>query len=216
MNRPAPSPLPSSADGRSLHRRLCEGDKVARSLFSEAYLEPLAAWLGANNPAADPHLCQQAAEDAVLSVLKNPSGYDPARLDPFAFLCMAAKGDLLNALERDKRQRRREKSWSSVELAPNPGKYLGRDDDPSLPLRIAEGTDQALSSADAAVRMSLDGAEREVFDLMVQGVRAHAEYAQVLGLTDRPVAEQRREVKRVKDKITKRRERAGGGDGHPT
>jgi DNA-directed RNA polymerase specialized sigma24 family protein len=216
MNRPAPSPLPSPADGRSLHRRLCAGDKVAVTLFSAAYLEPLIIWLEATNRRVDPHLCQQAAEDAVLSVLKNPSCYDPTKLDPFAFLCMAAKGDLKNALKRDQRQRRGEKNWSAVELSPQRGKYLGRDDDPSLRLRIAEGPDGTLPPADAAVRASLTGPEQEVFDLMLRGERDNSEFAKVLGLADRPVAEQRREVKRVKDRIKKRRERRGGGDGHPT
>src|SRR5437879_3911370 len=116
MNQNAPPSPPSPEDGRSLHRRLCEGDRVAVALFATAFLEPLAAWLESNNPAADPHCCREAAEDAILAVLKNPSCYDPDRLDPLAFLRMAARRDLLNALERQKRQCRRHESWSSVEL----------------------------------------------------------------------------------------------------
>src|SRR5947209_8042430 len=100
MDRNA-SPLPpSSGEGRSLHRRLCAGDKVAVALFATAYLEPLVAWLESANPRTDPHLCREAAEDAILSVLKNPSCYDPDRLELFPFLCMAAKRDLLNVLAR--------------------------------------------------------------------------------------------------------------------
>jgi DNA-directed RNA polymerase specialized sigma24 family protein len=194
---------------------LAEGDKVAVAQFATAYLEPLAVWLESNNPSADPHLCREAAEDTILAVLKNPSAYDPDRLEPIAYLRMASRRDLLNALARAKRQRRRQKRWSAVELSPEAGKYFGRDDDPSLPLQIAEGTAGALSPADAGLRASLDGPEREVFDLMLQGVRDTGEYAKALGLSDRTDEDQRRAVKRVKDKIQKRRQRAGGGREQP-
>jgi DNA-directed RNA polymerase specialized sigma24 family protein len=211
MNRSVPPLSPLPEDGRSLHQRLCEGDKVAVSEFAAAYLQPLGSWLESHNRDADPHLCWEAAGEAILTLLKDPSRFDPKRSELFAFLCMSARGDFLNALRREKRQCRGQERLSDVELSPDGGKYLGRVDDPSLRLRIAEGSDGVLSPADAAVRAELGGPERVAFDLMIQGVRKHGEFAQALGLTDRPDEVQRREVKRFKDKMTKRRKRAGGG-----
>ena len=45
------------------------------------------------------------------------------------------------------------------------------------------------------------------------GERKTAAYALALGIADRPAAEQRREVKRVKDRLQKRLERAGDKGG---
>ena len=51
---------------------------------------------------------------------------------------------------------------------------------------------------------SLSSAEAQVCRLMVSGVRAAAEYAMVLGMDGAPPGEQRRTVKRAKDRLCKR------------
>jgi hypothetical protein len=50
-------------------------------------------------------------------------------------------------------------------------------------------------------------------ELMRLNERSTPVYARVLEITHLPFAEQKRIVKRVKDKLKKRVERAGGGDG---
>ena len=51
-----------------------------------------------------------------------------------------------------------------------------------------------------------------MWELMGEGERRTAVFARALGLEDRPPGEQEREVKRVKDRIKKRMQRAGGRD----
>jgi hypothetical protein len=53
--------------------------------------------------------------------------------------------------------------------------------------------------------------DRRVLRLMVDGERRTAVFAAVLGLDGQPAEAQRREVKRAKDRIKKRLERAGWG-----
>jgi hypothetical protein len=55
--------------------------------------------------------------------------------------------------------------------------------------------------------------ERRCWEQMQQGERCNGVFAAILGVTHLPAAEQRRQVKRVKDHLKKRRERAGGNDG---
>src|SRR5205085_1875830 len=63
-SRTVSQPPPSPEESLGLFRRVALGDKVAVGLFAEAHLVPLADWLASTSPRADPHLCQQAAEDA--------------------------------------------------------------------------------------------------------------------------------------------------------
>ena len=79
MSQPPPSP----EESLGLFRRVAQGDKVAVGLFAAAHLAPLADWLASVAPRADPHLRQQAAEDAVLSVL-NRGGTPAADSSPVA------------------------------------------------------------------------------------------------------------------------------------
>jgi hypothetical protein len=122
---------------------------------------------------------------------------------------MSAQGDLRNALRREARRRRRDRV--AVELSRDTGKYLSREDDPSLPLRIAEAEAEAREAVPASVREGLSEAEGRVWELMQCGERRTEVYAAALGITHLPWEEQRREVKRVKDRLTKRCERAEGG-----
>ena len=57
---------------------------------------------------------------------------------------------------------------------------------------------------------SFTATEQAVFELMRTGERETAAYVPVLGIEHLPEAEQRREVKRVKERILKRLQRAGG------
>ena len=68
----------------------------------------------------------------------------------------------------------------------------------------------ALAPRMAAAREGLSAGEAAALELLRQGERKTAPYAAVLGITDLPEAEQRQQVKRVKDKLKKRLERAGG------
>jgi hypothetical protein len=207
MHDPPRSEL-SEADALRLHRRLLEHDPLAPADFAVALLKPLIAWLKTTNPSVDRMACEEAADEAIIHFLNNPTKYDPQRLGLEAFLRMAARRDLQNLLRKERRHQQSRRDWNVVEQASAEGKYLERDDDPSLPLQIEEAR-QRLASPEA-VWQHLTDAERCVWKTMEQGERRNSVYAAILGITHLPDAEQRRQVKRVKDRLKKRKQRAGG------
>ncbi|HZZ81447.1 MAG TPA: hypothetical protein VFE62_23295, partial [Gemmataceae bacterium] len=91
------------------------------------------------------------------------------------------------------------------------GKYLGRDDDPSLRLQIFEEAGNAEREIVSPARHGLTEAENLALDLMLQDERRTSEFAKVLGLETMPIREQRAQVKRLKDKLKKRLERGNHG-----
>jgi DNA-directed RNA polymerase specialized sigma24 family protein len=192
--------FPPQDMGLALHRRLCAGDDpVAPAEFARAYLDPLVAAVGRRFPGVDPHVVEQAAADALLDLVRHPDRYDPDRRKLRGYLLMAARGDLLNLLNREERHRRRRVSLDDVELTAAGGnEVMGADglarlnDYPSL----------------TRVRDALTEPDRRVLDLMCQGERRWEVFAAALGVANRPRVEWRRTVKRVTDRIMRRLQRA--------
>ncbi|MBA4192011.1 MAG: hypothetical protein C0467_28870 [Planctomycetaceae bacterium] len=189
-------------EAASTYQALCNGDPVAQSDFVVAFLDPLVMFLNCNFPAADSHDRLTAAEDAILSVIRDPAVFDPSRGSLPTFLRMAASADLANIQARERRHQRRRDLEDCVELQADGGNssaeqstnLLPSFDDPSL----------------AAVITALDAKEWQVFGLMREGERRTGAFAAVLGIGHLPPVEQATEVKKVKDRILKRFQRAGG------
>jgi hypothetical protein len=185
----------------AVFERLVQGDRVAVSDFIAAVLEPLANHLCAWRRDADEHTCLSAAEDAVLSLIHNPAIYDPAKRGLIGFLRMAAEGDLLNELEKEKKHNTNRENRDCVELTAKGGNSIAEEladdlpsfDDPSIAAEIANFT----------------ATEREVFYLMRDGERRTSAFAVVLSIDHLPVEDQAREVKRVKERLFKRLQRTG-------
>jgi hypothetical protein len=195
---------------RVLHQRLVDEDVTAPVDLMTVFLEPLIAWLRRHNDTSVPdEFCVDAAEDALMNLAKTPRSFDPARGKRlWAYLQMSAQGDLRNALQQESRRRRKEKSLEAVELAGEDGKYLGREDDPALSLQIREESEQAIQQVVGPVRDGLSEAESRAFDLLLEGERKTAAFAAAMGIEHLPKEEQEAEVKRTKDKLKKRIERA--------
>jgi hypothetical protein len=193
---------PEADELSALFQGVRNGDKLAITDFLAAILDPLVNHLHRWRPQADEHACLTAAEDAVLALLRDPTIYDPAQRGLIGFLRMAAERDLENVLQKELRHHRKRENRDCVELAPDPrnSEEEGLADD--LP-----------SFDDSDIAVEIDGftaTERAVFELMRTGERATAAYVPLLGIEHLPEAEQAREVKRVKDRIIKRLQRAGG------
>jgi hypothetical protein len=203
---------PAPEDGPQLYRRLCAGDPVAPSDLARTYLPPLIAWLCQTNRRLAPEYCTDAAEQAIMDLIRRPASYNPERQQLTAYLRMAATADLRNLLRREKRYHRRRRDWESVEHSTEPGKYLGREDDPALRLCIAEAEAEARARVPDSVWASLIAAERRALELLLQGERRTEVFAQECGLAHLAKAEREREVKRLKDRVKARVKRAGGGD----
>jgi RNA polymerase sigma factor (sigma-70 family) len=206
--------LISQEDELALHRRLVDGEVTAFADLAKTFLDPLIKWLVAKNNSNIPEeLCIEAAEDALIALVKNPASFKLDRGKRLGgYLCMSARGDLRNLL-RDER-RHRKKSLEVVELSTQDGKYLVTDDDPSLPLQIQEESEQARREIIPVVSDGLSEGESRVLDLILQGERKTTVFAQALGIDHLPKKEKADEVNRVKNKIKKRIERGKTGDGH--
>ena len=192
---------PDTDEIATLFQRLCRGDPLAPLDFLVAVLDPLVSHLRRYRPGADEHAYLTAAGDAALDLIRNPAIYDPAGRTLVGFLRMSAERDLQNALAKEARHHRHREPAECVEVVPD-----ARNDSPDGP----EGDLPSFDDPDIAAELaSLTPTERAVFDLMRAGEKGTAAFAAVLGIGQLPAAEQAREVKRVKDRIIKRLQRAG-------
>jgi RNA polymerase sigma factor (sigma-70 family) len=206
----APPPPEPSGPFQDVHRRLMERDPTAPADLASALLEPLIHWLAETNPRVDPDLLCEAADEAVLALIHHPSSYKPEKgLALERYLRMSAQGDLRNLLRRDRPHQKRV-PWEVVELSEEHGNYLGQEDDPSLPLVLEEERQRLQAVIPGSVREGLSEGELRALDLLQQQERRTAAYAEALGITERPTEEQKKIVKQVKDKLSKRLERAKG------
>jgi DNA-directed RNA polymerase specialized sigma24 family protein len=209
MSADAGWPAPERA--LAIHARLAAGEPVAPSDLAHAFLDPLAVSLARSNPGLDPHLCDEAAEDAILALIKNPRSYDPERAALDVYLRMSARGDLRNILEREKRHRARSFPIDPVALPAAPRNQTLEHADPAAVVVLAEELARRAAALEAeAAPAGLTPAEMQVLTMMRQGERATTAFARALGVDHLPSAEQRREVKRAKDRITKRLKRSRG------
>ncbi len=99
---------------------------------------------------------------------------------------MSAQGDLKNHLQKAARHHAGRLPWKSVEDSPDAGKYLGKEDDPSLRLCVAGAQGVPADPAVAAVLASATEVERRVLTLLLQGEFCTAVIADVMDLADRP------------------------------
>lgn len=209
----------AAATGLALHQRLLSGELVVTEEIAELYLEPLSRRLSRASAAyLDPQIVEQAAIDALLDYLQHPQRYQPERVPLDAYLLMAAKRDLKNALRSERRHTARaiplDGSAPAVELA-----LAARNESveevvmENVDLELPAGLDRA-RALDLVLAAFSDPIERRLLRLYLDGERRTAAYAAVLGIGDRPAGEQRQTVKRVKDRFEKRltrlRARAGG------
>lgn len=184
----------------ALHARLLAFDPTAFADLCATHLATTIARLGRRYPHACPHLVEQSVHDAFLDHGKRPERYDPTRSPLPAYLLLVAARDLANALEQEARHHR--KRSPVVELASVARNSLV--DERPLELLVRREDEAAQRAYLRAVRDACTPAERVVLDLLLSGERATASCAAALGLDDHPVAEQEREVKRLKDRVMKR------------
>ena|SRR5687768_18033463 len=186
--------------GKDLHERLLRGEATAPSDLASRCLEPLLTSLARRFPDVDDQLLGDVAIDLILKVAKEPTQYDPDRGSLSAYLRMAARRDVQNALQRERRRTVRHIPLDDVELRP--------------PVRNREWT-SAADPADAvigaldherltALREQFSAQDWEVVLLRIEGERRTERFVAVLGLQDRPPDEQEREVKQAKDRAIRK------------
>lgn len=191
-------PKPGDAQQQlALHNRLLKGDRVAPEELAELLLDRLARELARRFPRTDKHLIYDGVTDALLEYCATPAGFDVSRGVPLdRFLAQAAWRNIANFLRGERRRKVREEKFVKyseddvVELHPSAGNTL--QGEVLLRQRLAELMQTLESPLD-----------KRIFDLRMTGHRRTEEFAKVMGILHLPKDEQRREVKRAKDRIDK-------------
>lgn len=146
----------------------------------------------------DETLIADVVTDAFLKFSKNPGKFNPEKSSLERFLIMDAEGDLKNAWEKYKRQNKN--IVRSVELEEDFGNGIMEDITPLDSLISKEHSDVLEKMLTELFPRESDIA---LAGLMLSGERRTEEYARVLCIDHLEREEQRREVKRNKDRIDK-------------
>ena len=175
---------------RSLHKRAVSGDTAALEELARHVLKPLTHRLHAAYRRAPADLIWDACVDAILEYGSHPDRFDATRGVPLdRFIQGAAARNLANLLEADARRRERETQFSRQRLDLISWPTLGAGD---------EGT-----RFRRRILALADGSERKALVAWLNGERT-PQVAAALGLSHLPEADQRREVKRFKDRFLRR------------
>jgi hypothetical protein len=152
-------------------------------------------------------MLESIATDLLLDVGTRPEQYDPDRLSLFAYLRMAARGDVSNALEKEQRRTAHYVSWENVEI--------GTHARNSTWTSAADPADEVIEALDRekvlAMREQFNDRDWECVLLLLDGERRTEPFAVALGLQDRPKGQQALEVKRAKDRLKKKLQRRWRG-----
>jgi len=191
-----------------VHRRILQYDVTAFAELCEYALSFLVGFLQSRFPDQDSFLHETAAIDCLLNYQSKADQYDPEKISLFAFLRMAARRDMLNAIDK---KRRRERHLTDISPALD---LQISEQDPiqeqmELDEWLQERTDLSLSEILELLNEELDEYEKGVLLLMLDGVRESKSYASVLGIEHMNDSAQQQVVKRAKDRLVKKLRRFG-------
>lgn len=196
----------------SIHRRLLAGDSVAPEELVRAYLRRLVNILRRGFWQRDDTIFVDAAIDALFSYIQNPNLYDPEKSRLLTYLAMAARGDLLNAVNKNVARGKHEIIASSVEDDRDRRNIVMDRADPGVPdgarrIDVIYGRELASKLR----REITDSKDWKVLELMSERVRDTKSYSEVLGIDNLSEDEQRKLVKQHKDRLNKQLQRFRAG-----
>lgn len=188
----------------ALHSRLLAGDRLASDPLVQAVLPFLLDEVARKFPRTDDQLVADGVIDAVLDYCCRPQQFDASHDVPLdRFLSAAAWRNVGNELRGERRRKQRErkvggkKQELDVALDPVAGNIRQEE------LRELEEKKKAIFDA------LDDPRDKEIMALRLDGVRDTAVFARVLGITHLAELEQREQVRRHKDRITRFLRRKG-------
>lgn len=179
----------------AVHRRLLAGDVTASSdLFREVHAALTAAVFKRTAPGLSWEAATDRATDAIVEYAKSPGRFDPSRSGLFGYLLLIARRDALNVVRSEQTGRKRD-GWL-VELSVSDGNTV--EEAPDLRL------DAARILTDHQAELVRDDGDEAILRLYLQGEKDTEAYANALGLTGVPPADQRKIVKTRKDRLEQR------------
>lgn len=191
-----------------VHRRILERDVTAFAELCEYALSFLVGFLQSRFPDQDSFLHETAAIDCLLNYQTKAGQYDPGKISLFAFLRMAARRDMLNAIDKKRRRERRLTDISPV-LDLQVSEQDPVQEQMELDEWLQERTELSLTEILQMLDEELDEYEKRILLLMLDGVRDSTSYASALGLDDLNEVAQQQAVKRAKDRLVKKLRRFG-------
>jgi uncharacterized protein with von Willebrand factor type A (vWA) domain len=185
----------------TLHQKIVGGDSLGPSMLAELVVPRIVKSLRRKYHAvSDQHLVDTAVSDAMLTYLKAPQKFDKSRGSLIGYLWMAAEGDLLNSLKQAKVRGERQQEEKVVELQPRPTEYrvekrAGNPEDIYASVEEQHRVSEQIGS------VLPDPIDREIAQLMLDGVRETEQFARVLGILGENDRTRTLVVKRHKDRI---------------
>lgn len=190
-----------------IHRRLIRGDPLAPSDLANNLLEDLIRQLKIRSYSATKNtdFIWDAAVTALLDYAEHPSKYKPSKSNLLTYLSLCGYRDLLNIIAKEQRRTNHQTSLESVELLKEDGNIIeGVEEDITEYLVSPEEKNKIL---DRIASEFPDKIDRDLLELIINGERKTATYSKILGIQEINTIEQRKIVKRHKDRIIKRLER---------
>lgn len=194
-----------------LHELILSGDSLALSKLFDLHGDALIKVLKRRYPKnakLDESFIIESVNEALFGYYQNPKTYDPTRSTLKRFLEIAAERDLINLIEKDGHYSKRRNSLpDDVELGENKRNRTIKDKGDPESLYIESESITNLKKALSLYFKTVIDIEMAM--LVISGVRETAKYSDVLEISQLPIEEQKREVKRNKDRIKKVLEREG-------
>lgn len=199
--RAMPEASPSQEQLLALHHALLAGDVTAPARLAELLLPALVRRL-AGRREVDRAEIESIVGTSIATYLRHPDRYDATRAPLLAYLYQDALGDIRNEGAKPARRPEDAAEDGVLEHVPARGNLTPEDDvvDRLDPLDLPRSlVDAALAQIEL-----LGDEDREFLRLRGDGVRSTHAYAAVLGIAHLPPDQQKREVKRAKDRLDKR------------
>jgi len=185
-----------SARLNEIHDKLREGSRAAAYDLFFAALKPIVGYLRRAVPGLAEDEAHDCAVDALVFYLESPEKFDANKSSLWTFLCLIAERDAIDKVrQRADRQALFEKYGYNIELW---GAHPNKQHDDSEYRMDAQRIMRAHGH-----KILQNEAERRVLDLMLEGERSVAAYAQALGI-DPEIDDVADQVKRAKDRINMR------------
>jgi RNA polymerase sigma-70 factor (ECF subfamily) len=197
-----------SERGLELHLLIKVGNDLALAKLYDCYggdiVSALRRWYP-NLAKDDNDYFLEAVNEAFFGYYKNPYTFDPGKSTLKRFLEVAAERDLLNILEREKRHTGKENLPEDVELEEIFWNTIKRDTQ-SIDEKIIARETMDWIHKELANHFPLE-TDLVLAKMILQGVRETDAFAEALQIEKLQREEQKKEVKRHKDRIIKVMER---------
>ncbi len=195
----------------AIYQRLLAGEPDAPNDFIELLLDPLVEVLCVRFPnLPHPDFATDVVIDALLRFVQSPERYRPERGELWNYLYMDVQGDLRNALVKEQRRQKRE-------IPLDPVAHDRPDGNTDVEEEVMRRLDFSSLQQGRDTQAILNQLRREIPDprdwqvvlLMFSGERRTNVFAAVLGIQHLPLAMQRKQVKKTKDRLRLRLKRYG-------